>query len=187
MFDSAQLQGAVLDMAQLQGAKLSEAYLQEAKLFVAQMQGTTLTGAQMQGATLTGAQMQGATLTGAQMQGATLTGAQMQGIVRDEWLAHVSFEDCIRNQVGKKTDFYLSKVIFSGGLSQGDVNSLVKDLSDEKANKLREKLTPHIDQPESNQLPENSDVSIDSYTKKDAEQWIAEYKKAMSEVPEDDS
>ena len=141
----------------------------------------------MQGATLTEAQMQGATLTEAQMQGATLTGAQMQGIVRDEWLAYVSFEDCIRNQVGKKTDFYLSKVIFSGGLSQGDVNSLVKDLSDEKADTLREKLTPHIDKPESNELPKDSGAETKAYTKEDAEKWIAEYKKAMSEVPRADS
>ena len=58
---------------------------------------------------------------------------------------------------------------------------------DEAANKLRDKLTPHIDQPASNQLPENSHPITGSYTAEEAEQWIAEYRKAMSEVPEDDS
>ena len=63
----------------------------------------------------------------------------------------------------------------------------LKDLPDEKANKLRKKLTPHIGQPKSNQLPEDSGAIIGSYTKEEAEQWIAEYEQAMSEVPEDDS
>ena len=87
------------------------------------------------------------------------------------------FEDLIRGQIGKKTD--LSTVIFAGGLSQEDVDSLVKDLSDEKANKLREELTPHIGQPESNQLPEDSGAITGSYTKEEAERWIAEYGQAV--------
>ena len=111
--------------------------------------------------------------------------SKLQGIVSDKQLFSVSFEDRIRGQAGKEAN--LSKVIFSGGLSQEDVNSLVKDLSDEVASKLREKLTPHIDQPASNQLPENSYPIPGSYTKEEAEKWIAEYKEAMSEVSEADS
>ena len=178
--DSVQLQGAALDGAQLQGAKLDKACLQGARLTGAQLQGARLTGAYLQGARLTGAQLQGAALFDAQLQGAALFDAQLQGIISDEWLSSVSFEDCIKKQVGKETDFRLSKVIFSGGLSQEDVESLVKDLSDEKANELREKLTPHIGKPPSNQRPENSDAITAPYTAEDAEKWIAEYKEAIS-------
>ena len=56
-----------------------------------------------------------------------------------------------------------------------------------KASELREELTPHIGKPKSNQLPQDSHAITGSYTKEDAEKWIAEYKKAMSEVPKDDS
>ena len=105
--------------------------------------------------------------------------AKLQGIVSDEWLSSVSFEDCIKNQVDKETDFYLSEVIFSGGLTQEDVDSLAEGLSNEKANELRKKLESHIGQPESNELPEDSGAITCSYTKEEAEQWIAEYKEAM--------
>ena len=184
---SAKLQGANLSIAQLQGAKLDKVYLQGADLSVTQLQGATLTGAKLQGATLIQTHLQGAILFEAKLQGATLTGAKLQGIVRDEWLASVSFEDCIKNQIGKETDFSLSKVIFSDGLTQEDVDSLAKGLSNEKANELRKKLESHIDQPESYELPEDSGAITDPYTEEDAEQWIAEYKQARSEVPADDS
>ena len=95
------------------------------------------------------------------------------------------FKEWIRKQIGTETD--LSGAIFAGGLKQKDVNSLVKGLSDEKANELREKLEPHIDQPISNELPEDSGAITGAYTKEEAEEWIAEYEKAMSEVPKDDS
>ena len=72
-------------------------------------------------------------------------------------------------------------------MSKENLNSLVKGLSDEKANELREELESHIDQPISNELPEDSGAITGAYTKEEAEQWIAEYEKAMSEVPKDDS
>ena len=88
-------------------------------------------------------------------------------------------------QIRKKTD--LSSVIFAGGLSLERVDFLVEGLSNRKANKLRMILTSHIGQPVSNELPENIDAIIKPYTKKEAEQWITEYEKAMSEFPADDS
>ena len=91
----------------------------------------------------------------------------------------------MRQSIGQESD--LSWVIFSGGLSEDDVDSLVKSLDEEEAIELREKLTPHIGQPKSYQLPKDSDAITGSYTKEEAEQWIAEYKKAMSEFLEDDS
>ena len=59
-------------------------------------------------------------------------------------------------------------------------------LSDAKAIGLRECLRPHIGKPPSHQLPEYSGAITGSYTKADAENWIAEYETAMSEVPADD-
>ena len=86
--------------------------------------------------------------------------------------------------IGEETE--LSRVWFEG-IKQGEADSLVEGLSNGKAKLLREKLTPHIGKPESNALPEDSNAITGSYTKKDAERWIAEYEQAMSEVPEDDS
>ena len=192
---SAYLQGAFLFRAQMQeadplgtqmqGAVLREAQMQGASLLRAQMQGAFLSGAQMQGAILLGAQMQGASLLGAQMQGASLNGAQMQGAASVDGYLSSTYEDRIRESIGDETD--LSGVIFEGGLSREDVDSIVKDLSDERAKNLREKLEAHIGQPASHELPENSGAITGAYTAEEAEQWIAEYNEAMSEVPEDGS
>ncbi len=216
--DDAQLQEARLDGVQLQGAWLIRAHMQGAWLGRAQLQGTMLGGAQLQGAWLNEAhiqgawlsetklqgtqlgeaQLQGAALDGAQLQGAWLHKAQLQGIRVRDWSDEKSFEDRIREQIGKKCDLpeeevafegglSLPGVIFEGGLSQEDVDSLVEDMSDEKANMLRMKLKPHIGQPKSNRLMENSGAIIGSYTEEEAEKWIAEYKEAVPEVPENDS
>ncbi len=56
----------------------------------------------------------------------------------------------------------LSNVFFGGGFSQKDADSLKKFL-------------------------ENRGANIGAYPKEDAEAWIAEYEKSMSEVLEDDS
>lgn len=69
------------------------------------------------------------------------------------------------------------------------MDCLVEGLSNEKAKELREKLEPHVDQPESNEPPpmRYGHIFTGAYTEEEAEQWIAEYKEAMSEVPEDDN
>ena len=176
--DEARLQGTRLDEARLQGTRLDEAQLQGAFLFETHLQGAILFKAHLQGANLDEAQLQGAFLFETHLQGAILFETELQGVVSSlSGFSFMPFEDLIRGQIGKKTD--LSTVIFAGGLSQEDVDSLVKDLSDEKANKLREELTPHIGQPESNQLPEDSGAITGSYTKEEAERWIAEYGQAV--------
>ena len=91
----------------------------------------------------------------------------------------------MKGSIGRDTD--LSGVFFSGGLSQADMDSLVVGLSDEGARRLREKLTPHIDQSESNELPQYSGAIIGAYTAEEAEVWIAEYERAMSKVPKKES
>jgi len=59
-------------------------------------------------------------------------------------------------------------------------------LPDPQAKELRVKLEPHIGMPENNELPEDSGALTGAYTEKEAEQWIAEYEEAMSEVPKPD-
>ena len=48
---------------------------------------------------------------------------------------------------------------------------------------MRKTLEPHIDQPISHELPENSGAVTGAYTKEEAEKWITEYEAAMSKVP----
>ena len=168
--------GAYLEGAYLEGAHLKKAQLQRADLGRAHLQEANLEGAHLEGAYL-----QGARLWEASLQGANLERAHLQGI-RSTDRAHLhSFEARIRASIGKETD--LSGVVFEGGLSQGDVDSFIEGLSDEKAKEeLRETLKPHIDKPPSYQLPENSGAITASYTKEEAEKWIAEYNNAMSET-----
>ena len=183
---SVRLQGADLGRARLQMAALDSAQLQGAFLREAHLQGALLVEAHLQDADLRGAHLQGADLGRARLQMAALDSAQLQEAGRVQWSYGESFEDRIQMQIGKETD--LSGVIFSGGLSQKNVDSLVEDLSEEKANELREKLEPHIGKPISNELPESSGaITVPPYTEEEAEKWIAEYKEAMSEVPEGDS
>ena len=174
----AQLQGADLGSARLQGADLGSARLQEAHLGSAWLQGAILGGTQLQGARLGGARLQGAWLGGTQLQGANLRGVQLQGAGFQAPI-YGSFEERIRNRIGERSD--LSDVVFAGGLSQEDIDSLVKGLSDEQAQRLRKKLKPHLGKPSSNKPP--AEAKTGAYTAEDAEQWIAEYKQAMSEVP----
>lgn len=179
------LQGANLHGTDVQGADLFGAHLQGADLFGTRLQGANLRGVRLQGTNLGEAHLQGADLFQTRLQGANLLGVRLQGAGSEFWSLMEFFEARIRNQMGKETD--LSGAIFAGGLSREDLDALVEDLSDEKANELREKMEPHIDQPESHELPEDSEAITGVYTKEKADQWIAEYEKAMSEKPEEDS
>ena len=180
----AYLQGADLSNAHLQEANLSNAHLQEAFISEAYLQGADLSNTHLQGANLSNTHLQGANLFRAHLQRANLSNARLQGVQSQE-PDYLSFLQRIEKSIGKESN--LSGVIFAGGLNQKDVDSLVKNLPDEEANELRQKLTPDIDKPVSHQLPKNSGAITGSYTKEEAEQWIAEYEQAMSEVPEDDS
>lgn len=170
----ARLQGADLRDACLQGADLRMAYLQGANLIVAHLQGADLSMARLQEAYLGDAHMQGAKLWNTRLQGAYLEEARLQGVISQQLF--LPFEEQIRSQIGKESD--LSGVIFAGGLSQEELESLVRGLSDEEAKGLREKLMPHVGKPASHQLPENSGAIIGTYSAEEAEEWITEYKKA---------
>ncbi len=176
------LQGAGLWDASLQGAKLVGAFLQGAKLVGARLQGAELWSTFLQGAELGGAFLQGAELWRASLQGTNLLDASLQGVSSQLPPERVSFAVSIKTRLNQETD--LSGGILVGGLSREDVDSFVKGLSDERAKNLRERLEPHIGKPVSHELPENSGAITGAYTAGEAEQWIAEYEKAMSEVPE---
>ncbi len=181
--DRAQLQRSILNRAQLQGASLVETQLQGSILAMAQLQAANLVEIRLQAANLVETQLQGAMLFLVQLQGAALRGARLQGTGSVDG-DPMSFQDRIKGQIDKESD--LSEVIFAGGLSQKDMDSLVEGLSEDQATWLRYRLRRHIDIPESYELPENIGA-IGAYTAEEAKQWIAEYEQAMSEVPEDDS
>ena len=62
------------------------------------------------------------------------------------------------------------------------MGSIVKDLPDEEAKGLREKLEPHVGKPESHELPQRSGAIVGAYTAEEAERWIAEYAEATGEA-----
>ena len=178
----ANLQGANLLATNLQGANLRYENLQGANLWEANLQGVDLWKANLQGAHLWEANLQGTNLGRAQMQEATLWKANLKGVrCEDRRYFRSSFEDRIRESIGKETD--TSGVIFEGGLSREKVDSIAEGLSDDRGKELREKLDPHIGKPPNSQLPENSGATTGTYSKEEAEKWIAEYNKAMSTVP----
>ena len=196
----ADLRRANFRKAHLQGARLLDAHLQSACLHWVQMQGVELIGAHMQGASLYQVQMQAADLCQArlqlaiigdvELQASRLEGAQLQGaIFQGVRLGGVgsarrtSIEVCISSQSEKRGS--LVGVIFQGGVSEQEINSILEEVSYEEPSVLRARLQPHIGKPESHQLPEGSSVDLDAYTAEEAEKWIAEYNEAMSEVPEE--
>ena len=197
----AQLHMASLDHTQLHGARLDGAQFHEARLLYAQLHGASLAGVELYGARLVGARLHGADLTQARLNVSNLGRVELQGAilnqvhfqetnfgsvnlqgVKSDWSSiDQPFADRMRDGVNKNSD--LSGTIFAGGLTQENVNSITQGLPDPQADELRAKLERHIDKPESNQLPENSGAITGAYTEEEAEQWIAEYEKAMSEVP----
>lgn len=183
-FREAHLQGAYLEMAHMQAADFNEARMQGAQLFKACLMGAELFGAHLHGARLYLANLQGARFAGVHLQGADLFQVQLQGVGGGR--APRMFADRIRQQIGKETELY--NVIFAGGLSREQVDSFAKDLPDEEAGRFREQLQPHIGQPKRNELPRGSRESVTGfYTEEEAEEWIAEFEKAMSGIQEGDS
>ena len=179
----ANLGEAYLREAYLQGANLGEAYLQGANLGEAYLQGADLGEAYLQGADLGKAQLQGANLFGAQLQGTYLMLADLRGVGsrnKLEQMHRFIVENNIRQQIGKESD--LSRITFSGGLTQEDVDSIVESMpNDEHKKRLLERLMPHVGKPPSYELPKDNGAITGSYTKEEAEKWIAEYNEAMSD------
>ncbi len=201
----ARLQEVILKWAYSQGAIFYRAYLQKADLSGARLQGAILYFANLQCANMKDTGLQGAILCGAHLQEAILWMTHLQGVVGAQYLPEdfrgelqlwgaeawrnflkpSRFAKRLTESIDRESD--ISGMLFEGGLSRENVDSFVEGLSDEKANELREKLEPHIDRLPNNQLPTDSGADTRTYSKKDVETWINEYKEAMSEVPEEDS
>lgn len=178
------LQETWLQSVRLLGADLFDAMLREARLDQAQVQGANLGRSQFQGAYLWNANLQGTDLWEAKFQGAMLLRVQLQGAFGTPGGPR-SFEARIRERIGKQSE--LTGVTFIGGINQEDLDSLTEGLPDNIAEHLRAKLNRRdVDEDAIDVPPEGSDVNTGSYTKEEAEQWIAEYKKAVSEVLEED-
>ena len=177
----ANMRRAYLDKTRLHGANLVEANLQASRLSEASLYGANLLGASLQGANLQQAKFQGASFGGARLQGANLRHVQLQGVKNERW--RHSFEENINESIGNAAE--LSGMIFTGGLGSEDLDSIVEDLPNDKATALRKKLIADVNKPVGHELSEDSDASTGSYTEKEAEQWIAEYEQAMSDVPKE--
>ena len=177
------LQGAVLTQAHLEGADFWGAHLQKARLRGVYLQGADLANVCLQGATLSEAHLQATDLNEAKLQEASLGKANLKGAGTGDWSSSMSFAERIRNSIGKESD--LSTAYLYGGITQQNVDELCEGLSDIKASSLRERLEPHIGKPPRNKLPAESGAVTGAYTEEEAEEWISEYEKAMSEVPAD--
>lgn len=169
----ANLQGAYVVLGQLQQARLVEAYLQATDLRLARLQGADLTNARVQAAKFRHTGLQEATLEGTHLQGVKHRGG-------DDWTL-APFAESIRESIGRNSDLF--GAIFAGKLDERRLKVIVKDLPDPQARELRAKLEHHIGMPESNKLPQDNAAITGAYTEEEAEKWIAEYEKAMAEVP----
>lgn len=165
---NANLRQAYLVGAEMQEVFLIEARLQNANLGRVKMQGANLIYAQLQGANLAWVQLQGSLLLNAQLQEANFYETQFQGANCNELIELPRIFHC----VDQKSD--LSHVIFSGGLTSEDIDSIFEGLCDDSAEALKAKLLlKHVDRPASNQPPE--DVFTGTYSTKDVENWDIEY------------
>lgn len=153
----ANLKSANLEGANLQDANLSNANLKEAFLYLGRMQGTILLDTSLQDATLVQAQLQGAMLKNTQLQGANIGLAELQGVTIARFGLSREFSKRIRTLIGKESD--LSGVSLGEKVPQEDVESSIKD----------------------------SGAIIGSYSKEDAERWIAEYEGTTLKKPTTDA
>ena len=178
------MQEAYLKQARLQGACLRAGFLQAANLDDAYLQGVDLRDVRLQGAYLPGVRLQGTRLSFLYLSEATLSGAKLQGAGEQSWTSSTPFACRIRQSINKESD--VSRLVF-GDIEPAGVDLVFEGVSDEKKKLIRERLRPHIGKPMSYGLPEDSDAITGAYTEEEAEKWIAEYEKAMPEVPKDDS
>ena len=181
----AKMQGADLRGANLQGAYASYVYLQRADLKGANLQGANLNHARLEVADVKKAQLQATNLWKAHLQGADLNQANLQGAGTVKWKPSSSFRERIQTQIG--TDHDLSDVHFEGKLVHRDLESAVEGLfTQDEINETKARLKTHLNKPRSHELPTESGAITGAYTEAEAKTWIADYKRAMSELPDAD-
>ena len=195
----AELQVAGLEHAHMQGANLRGARLQGAYLSGAFLYGATLIDVGLQGAMLRDSHLQGSDLFGARLQAADLHGARLEGVASpDGFCGPLSFADRMRRLIDRESQ--LNWMIFEGELSQNDVEFLSNTMPDENKKEFCDKMNRYIDQlatgdglsqrrgvvtgDDAIKEAQRRGAIIGIYTTEEAEQWIAEYEEAMSDVPE---
>lgn len=196
------LQAANFGYANLQGAVLYEAQLQFALFLHTKLQASNLLESHIQGATFEHAQLQAANLYGAQLQATDFSHAQLQGVRNDLDILPVTIEKIIRKGVEQDAD--MAGAIVKRGLTKDDIEKMKKDfnLEAEYWNSVyRGELTyffekleqDHIGEPpvkgtnndELSKLPNYKGANLGEYNNKEAEKMIEEYKKDISDEPED--
>ena len=128
------------------------------------------------GADLSDAKLQGVRLDFAQLQGASLTGTAFHGVDSRSGSDPHEPVTQIRNRAGRKSD--LSNVVFSGGVTDENVEALTSDLSNEWATQLRARLAPHVGEQPSSRPPDGATTG--AYAEAQAKNWIAEYEEAVA-------
>ena len=172
------LNGSNLRQARLGKADLNGAQLHRADLWRARLHGARLRGAQLHGVRLVEAQLHGADLSEVQLHGADLWRARLRGASRHPGESYDSFEVVINRRIGKQS--YLSEDIFAGRLTSEEAASIGTGLPEQAAEKLRAELQWPREETGSQELQENNGAATGEYTKEEADQWIAEYKTAVS-------
>ena len=158
-----QLQRITAPYAQLDGSDMSGVQLQHSLLVGSSMRGSNLHGAQLQLAHLNGVELQGALLSSTGMQEADCSQIQMQGVSPKYFFGTPSAR--IREYVDVETD--LSEVIFSGGLTEESLQTIVKRLPDAYERSTRRRLSEHVGKPASSDPPPG--VITGSYDREEAE------------------
>lgn len=162
----AQLQGIVAPYAQLDGSDMSGVQLQHSVLVGSSMRGSNLHRAQLQLAHLNGVELQGALLSSTGMQEADCSRIQMQGVAPKYFFGAPAAR--IREYVDVETD--LSEVIFSGGLTEESLQTILKCLPDAYERSTRRRLSDHVGKPASSDPPPG--VITGSYDREEAERWL---------------
>ena len=202
----AQFQGAWMRETRFHAADLRQTQFQGADLALAQFQGARLSGSQFQGASLWMAGLQQARLGeeygSMPAQGHTAAGfddlvkqlktSAFHGVSSRFPDVHESFEQRIKDRIDKQSDFF--GVIFSGGVTE-ELLAEVKQALDiplEWASwsfedpafdeGLIPRLTSETDKPVSNE-PLAGVAKDDLYGKKEADEWIREFREVMATVP----
>ena len=179
----ANMQECSLQEAQLQGVAGFGGLLTAATLSEAQLQGASLPGADLSGAILARAEMQGAKLSSADLRDTILDDLNLRGAGETEWSSRNSFAERMRMSAGKNSD--LSTVAFRGEMLRECVEEVVGGgLAEDRNNGSSRGPAKNGGKWSGHGLPEGASVVVGRYTHEDAERWIAEHERAMSEVPE---
>ncbi len=162
----AQLQGSVVAYARLDGSDMSGVQLQHSVLVGSSMRGSNLHRGQLQLAHLGGVKLQGALLSSTQMQAASSSDTCMHGVTPKYSLGPPA--ERIREFVDVDSD--LSEVIFSGGLTEETLQTIVEGLPDSYVSSTLGCLSDHVGKPESSHPPPG--VITGSYDREQAESWL---------------